>query len=102
MEIKIITKKENPLLKRTEVHFLVEYDKNVSTPSRLEIRKKVENLLKKNIGLVIIKKIEPRAGTHTAAGLANVYNSVQQAKRIEPVHYLKRNAAPQKPEEEQK
>ena len=101
MEIKIITKKENPLLKRTEVHFIVEYD-NKSTPSRLEIRKKVEKLLKKNSGLVIIKKIETRAGTHTAAGLANIYNSVQQANRVEPIHYLKRNAGPQKLEEEKK
>jgi len=102
MEAKIIIQKDNPLLKRKEIQFQVEHDKTGSTPSRQEIRKAVAAALKANIDLVFIKKFETRTGMHTAVGLANLYDSTEQAKLIEPQYIIKRNIPPEKPKEETK
>jgi len=102
MEVKIITQKANPLLKRKEIQFHVEHDKTGSTPPKQEIRKAVAAALKANIDLVFIKKFETETGMHTAVGLANIYDSTEQAKLIEPHYIIKRNIPPEKPKEEAK
>jgi len=56
--------------------------------------------LKESDDLVFIKKMKTLTGTHTTVGFANVYESVEQAKRIEPEYILKRNSPPEKPKEE--
>jgi len=101
MEIKITQQKENPLLKRKEVQFEVEHNTG-STPPRLEVRRAVANALKLNVDLVFIKKFETKTGTHTATGTANLYESADQAKLIEPEYIVKRNIPPEKPKEEAK
>ena len=102
MEVKIISQKENPLLKRKEIQFHVEHDKTGSTPPRPEIRKAVAAALKANVDLVFIKKFETKTGMHTAIGVANLYDAAEQAKLIEPQYIIKRNIPPEKPKEEAK
>ena len=101
MEIKIMSEKENPLLKRKEVQFHVEHDTG-STPPRLEVRRAVATALKSSVDLVFVKKFETKTGTHTAVGKANLYESIEQARLIEPEYILKRNVPPEKPAEEAK
>ncbi len=100
MEVKIISDKPNPLLKRREVNFKVDHDKTGSTPPRPEIRKAVANTLKVNSDLVFVKKYESKVGMRSALGVANVYESSEQAKLVEPEYIIKRNIPPDKPEEE--
>jgi small subunit ribosomal protein S24e len=100
MDIKIISDKKNPLLKRREVQFQVEHTQTGSTPPRLEVRKAVASALKTDIDLVAIKKFETKTGTHVAIGIANVYDSVEQVKLIEPEYIIKRNVPAEKPKEE--
>ena len=102
MEVKIVSEKENPLLKRKEVSFRVEHESDGSTPPRLEIRKAVASALKRNIDFVFIKRLKTRTGTRSAVGLANVYDSVEQARLIEPEYIVIRNVPPEKPKEEEK
>jgi len=102
MELKIISEKSNPLLKRKEVQFQVEHTQTGSTPPRMEIRNALANILKIDQNLVFVKKLETKTGTHTAVGFANVYDSLEQAKFIEPEHIRKRNMPPEKPKEEEK
>jgi small subunit ribosomal protein S24e len=102
VEIKIISEKENPLLKRKEIQFQVNHEKTGPTPQRLEVRKAVANALKVNADLVFIKKLETKTGTHMAAGSANLYDSAEQARLIEPEYIVKRNIPPEKPKEEKK
>ena len=101
MEIKITAQKENPLMKRKEVQFYVEHGQG-STPPRLEVRRAVATALKSNADLVFIKRFETRTGTHTAVGKANLYETIEQAKLIEPEYIIKRNIPPEKPKEEAK
>ncbi|MEM2971553.1 MAG: 30S ribosomal protein S24e [Candidatus Bathyarchaeia archaeon] len=101
MKIQIISDQKNELLKRREVAFQVEHNQTGATPPRLEVRKAVAEALKVNVDLVFIKKFETKTGTRTALGMANVYDSLEQAKLIEPEHIIKRNAPPEKPKEEE-
>jgi small subunit ribosomal protein S24e len=102
MEVKIVSEKKNPMLKRKEVDFTVEHGDTGSTPSRKDIRKAVAVALKTDENIVFLKKFETKTGTHTAVGLANVYDSLEQAKRVEPEYIVKRNIPPEpKPKEEE-
>ncbi len=102
MEIKITSEKENPLLKRKEVRFMVAHDDPGGTPTRLETRKSVASALKANTDLVFIKRFVTKTGTRTAYGYANIYDSVDQAKLVEPSYIVERNVPSEKPKEEAK
>ena len=98
MKVKIVSKEQNPLLKRKEVTFRIEHDKNGGTPTRVEVRKQLATLLKIDLELVYIKHMETKTGTMVAVGEANAYESIEQANLIEPKHIIARNAPPEKPE----
>ncbi|MCS7124236.1 MAG: 30S ribosomal protein S24e [Candidatus Bathyarchaeota archaeon] len=102
MEIKILTEKDNRLLKRKEVIFQIEHSQTGSTPSRLEVKNALARELKRDANLIFIKKLETKTGTRIAFGLANVYESVEQAKLVEPKYIVDRNVPPEKPKEEGK
>lgn len=102
MEVKIVSEKENPLLKRREVSFRVEHESDGSTPPRPAIRKAVASALNKNVDLVFIKNLKTKTGTHSAIGFANIYDSIEQARLVEPGYIVKRNVPPEKPKEEEK
>ena len=102
MEVKIVSKKDNSLLKRKEVYFKLDHGQTGSTPQRLEVKKAVATELKTNSDLVFIKRLKTKTGTHLADGVANVYDTLEQAKRIEPEYIIKRNIPPEKPKEEEK
>jgi ribosomal protein S24E len=100
MEIRILSEKENVLLRRKEILFQVEHNQTGSTPPRLEVKNALAKILKKDANLIFIKKLETKTGTHAAVGLANVYDSVEQAKLVEPKYVWSRNLPPEKPKEE--
>jgi small subunit ribosomal protein S24e len=100
MEVKIVSTKENPLLKRKEVDFRVEQGPKGKTPPRLEVKKAVAAELKVSEEVVFIKRMRTMTGTNTAVGVANAYETVEQAKFIEPEYIIKRNSPPAETKEE--
>ena len=100
MKIKVTSQQYNPLLKRKEIVFEVNHEETKGTPARLEIRKKLAEKLKANMELLYIRKVETKTGTMFAAGEANLYDSPEQVKLIEPEHIITRNTPPEKPKEE--
>jgi small subunit ribosomal protein S24e len=101
MEIKIVSTKENPLLKRKEVTFRVEQALKGKTPERLEVKKAIATKLKINEEMVFVKKMQTMTGTNTAVGNATAYETVEQAKLVEPEYIIKRNGPPEEPKEEE-
>ena len=101
MEVKIVSKKKNSLLKRKEIDFRVEQGPKGKTPARLEVKKAIAAVLEIDEGLVFIKKMEPITGTSTAVGVANAYETAEQAKFIEPEYIRKRNSPPEEPKDEE-
>ncbi len=100
MQIKIDTTKDNPLLKRREVGFTIVSGPKEKTPQRLEVKKALAVELKIGDDVVFVKKMNTKTGTSITQGVANVYQSVAQAKLIEPEYIRKRNSPPEKPKEE--
>jgi small subunit ribosomal protein S24e len=101
MEIKIVSKKENPLFKRKEVKFTVVHTQG-KTPARLDIKRSIASELQTSDKLVFVKRMKTMTGTSTAVGEANAYETEAQAKLIEPAYIIKRNSPPDKPKEEAK
>jgi ribosomal protein S24E len=102
MQIKIESSKENPLLKRTEVGFSIFHGPKEKTPERLEVKKAVAIEMKTGDDVVFIKRMQTKTGTTITKGSANVYQSVVQAKLVEPEYIRKRNSPSEKSEEEAK
>lgn len=101
MELKIISKKDNPLLKRKEVQFKVEHTQG-KTPARLDVKRSLASELQANEKLVFVKKMGTKTGTCTTVGVAHVYETEAQADHIESDYMIKRNNPPEKPKEEAK
>ena len=100
MQVKIESSKDNPLLKRTEVGFTIVQGPKEKTPQRLEARKAVAIEMKVGDEVVFVKRMRTKTGTSITQGVANVYQSVDQAKLVEPEYIRKRNSPPEKPKEE--
>ena len=100
MQVKIESSKDNPLLKRTEVGFTIVQGPKEKTPQRLEAKKAVAIEMKVGDEVVFVKRMRTKTGTSITQGVANVYQSVAQAKLVEPEHIRKRNSPPEKPKEE--
>jgi ribosomal protein S24E len=100
MEVKITSKKENPLLKRLEAGFRIEQGLQAKTPLRLDVRRALAVELKTNEDLVFVKRMRTLTGTHTTVGVANVYEDEKQARFVEPEYIQKRNKPPEEKKEE--
>lgn len=90
MKIKIVSDNYNPLLKRREIVFEVNHTRS-GTPPRFEIRKALAQAVKADLERVYIRKFETKTGTMIAVGEANVYDTVEQARLIEPEYVILRN-----------
>ena len=102
MKLNIVSKEQNPLMKRRDVTFSIEHAQTGGTPSRAEVRKQLASLLKTDVNLVYVKQLETKTGSMIAIGEANAYDSLKQAELVEPKHIIARNAIPEeKPEEKQ-
>jgi len=100
MELKIISENYNPLLKRKEIKFEVNHTHS-GTPKRYEVRKLLAEKLKVDENLVYVKKVVTKTGTMIGVGTANVYDTVEQAKLIEPEYIILRNQPPKETEKKE-
>jgi len=99
MDIDIKNKFENKLLKRTEVDFVIKFDKVI--PNRANIRLKLSSMINANKDLLVIQKVLTKTGTLEAVGKAHVYTSKDQLSKIEKKYLLDRHtkSEPKKKEE---
>ena len=94
MKVNIVKRTKNPLLKREEIEFALAESKAV--PSRKEIAEKIGAQVNAKAGTVVIKLIETVFGSKAFKGTANVYESVEEAKRIEPEFLITRTEGKKK------
>ena len=95
MEIEIESRRENKLLGREEIHFVIKYEG--ATPRR----QKVKEELKKALGLkgfVLLQYIKPMFGLNQARVYAKVYPSEEEARKIEEDYIIRRNIGGKKEE----
>jgi small subunit ribosomal protein S24e len=90
MEVQIDSKKNNPLLDRTEVYFTVKH-LGEKTPNREIVRNELAEKLNSKKENIVLKFIKPGFGTNETTGYAKIYSSLQKAKEIEETYILARN-----------
>ena len=100
MQISIESSKSNPLLKRKEVGFKIIQGPKEKTPQRLSVKQALANEMRVDEKVVFVKKMHTKTGTNVTLGIANVYQTVEQARLVEPEYIRKRNSPPEKPKEE--
>lgn len=93
MDIKIIEDKNNALLKRREVYFVVTF--KGPTPPRNDVKNKMAAMLNVPLELVIIQKMKNEFGKQEASGYAKIYEDASRMKEIESEHAMVRNALPE-------
>ncbi len=90
MEITIESKRYNPLLKRTEIRLRIKHE-NAPTPNRQDVR----NLLASEFGVevdrVVIHYIKSEFGQGISRCYAKIYDSVEDALKLEREYILRRN-----------
>jgi len=89
MKIEINEKREVPLLSRMRVQATAVFEKE--TPSRDEIRKSLSSMLNADENLLIIKHIYTKFGKREAKVIAHLYKNLDDLKRIEEAHLLKKH-----------
>lgn len=90
MDIEINDKKQNPLLARWEVRFVVQHA-NEKTPSREQIREKLAAQLNAKKANVVVDSMNSVFGKGMTKGYARVYDAPDQLAKNEPHYLLKRN-----------
>lgn len=98
MDIEIVSKNDNALLKRKDVAFKVSHPKE-KTPQRAVIRDKLAGIVGTPREGVIITRMRSHFGTSTTEGSAKCYGSADDAKKTEPQFLLKRHGLVEKKEE---
>jgi len=105
MDVQILAKRENPLLKRVEVRFKAIH-KAEATPTREALRAVLAKELNASQEIVVLDHHRSTTGRYETVGYAKVYPSKEQALATERFHILVRNklkaaevkaAAPAKP-----
>ena len=107
MEIEIDSKKNNPLLNRTEIYFTIKHV-GEKTPNREIIRAELADKLNAKKEDIILDFVHTTFGVQKVTGYAKVYSSPDKLKGLEREHILVRNklmqakkkeGSKQKPEE---
>src|SRR3990170_1415459 len=90
MQLEVVAKKENPLLKRVEVRFKAIH-KAEPTPTRDALRAFLAKELKATKDVVVIDHQASSFGRYETLGYAKIYKSKEEAESIERRHILVRN-----------
>jgi len=99
VDIEVKAKRDNALLGRTEVEFVLHHP-GETTPKRDQVREIVAKNLKGKKENVIVERLESEYGRAASRGYAKLYASAEAAKAVEPEHLLIRNGLAQKKKEE--
>lgn len=98
MDIETVRKQDNPLLKRTELEFVVHH-LGENTPTRDKVRELVASTLKGKKENVVVDRLNSEFGRASTKGYAKLYENADAAKAAEPEHLLVRNGIVKKKEE---
>ena len=82
MELKINSKKEEPLLSRTKIDASIQFQN--ATPSYPEVTKQMAGILKVDENVVALRNIYTSFGLKNAKVIAYVYKDESAKKNVEP------------------
>ena len=95
LDIEITEEKKNPLIDRKEITFRIDHF-GVSTPNRLEVKKKIAAMQGSDEKLTIIKKLYTHFGASYTLGKVYIYDNAKDLQFFEPFHIKVRNLEKEK------
>ena len=90
MEITIESKRYNPLLKRTELRIRVTHE-NEPTPKREDLRNLIASEFGVEVNRVIVHYIKSEFGRGVSRCYAKIYDTIEDALKLEREYILRRN-----------
>lgn len=87
--IKVLEKKQNPLLDRMELSLSV-YHPTLGTPNKKEISRILSEQMNTSIENIVIRNCYTRFGTHISTAQAKIYNKKSSLEKIEHKFILAR------------
>lgn len=90
MEVEETAKRENPLLDRIELEFILHHP-GEKTPERDSVRNLIADHVGASADATIIDHLDSEFGRATTKGYAKIYQSTDEARKVEPEHLLVRN-----------
>ena len=101
MDLKVIEKKEEPLLSRTKITSQLNFD--AGTPSEKDVKSKLASSLNSNENLIVIKSIYTNFGFKKADVTAYLYKDEKEMESIEikPKEKKEKKAEEKKPEKQE-
>ncbi|KAH9385379.1 small subunit ribosomal protein S24e [Nematocida major] len=87
--IKILEKKQNPLLDRMELSLSI-YHPTCGTPDKKDVAKLLSEQLNSSIDNIIVRDCYTKFGTHIATATAKIYNKKSSLETIEHKFVLNR------------
>mgnify|MGYP000123676927 CR=1 FL=1 len=97
-EVELVRDFENKVLERRELELQV-FHVGKGTPSRIELRKRVAEMLKVPLECVYVRSIRTEYGTGVSRARVHVYSDSKRALAVEPEFVIRRNAPPEGEEE---
>ncbi len=91
MEIDIHVRKENPLLNREEIKIMISHP-GVAVPSRDRVVRKLSAELNKDRNQIIVRELQGQFGAAKTLATVMVYETEEQAKKIERPYIIRRHA----------
>ena len=95
MKFNVASVKENSLLKRKEIRYIVEFE-NSTSPSRETVREMIAKNYKADRSLVIVDFSHQKTGSHSLEGYSKIYQTKEAAMLYEPDYELIRNGLKEK------
>lgn len=90
MKIEILKEIENAPLARKEIKFKVLHTGG-TTPSRADVRAKIIAQFDADEARVVVRSLKTRFGSDHSEGIARIYDSSEQMKKVERKHILVRH-----------
>lgn len=90
MKIEILKEIKNKPLARREIEFKVQHAGG-TTPSRADVRAKLVAQLDADEARVVVRSLNTKFGSAFSEGIARIYDSPEQLKRVEGKHILARH-----------
>lgn len=100
MDLKMIEKKEEPLLSRVKLKAEINFDSVV--PSNKDVRAKVASHQKASENLIVVKNISTIFGSKSAKITCYQYEDEKKLKLIEPKEKAKKAKTKEEPKKEEK
>ncbi len=101
MELRVLERRENPLMEREEVRFEVLHA-GEPTPSREALRPQLASQLGADGGMLVIWRLRTHQGSSRTRGLAHLYRSEEALRRFAPKHLLRRGVKKEEGAKEKK